>query len=162
VPEERFLVGYWPSRRGGDQLYSIFWLYNRTGDKWLLDLAQKTHRRTARWDTGLIDRHNVNIAQGFREPATFALLSRKDDDVTASEGVWAEVRAKFGQVPGGMFGADENARDGYSGPRQAIETCGMVEEMLSDELLIAMTGNPAWAERCENVAFNSLPAAFTA
>jgi Beta-L-arabinofuranosidase, GH127 middle domain/Beta-L-arabinofuranosidase, GH127 catalytic domain len=43
-----------------------------------------------------------------------------------------------------------------------IETCGMVEEMLSDELLIAITGDPVWAERCEDVAFNSLPAAFTA
>ena len=162
VPEERFLVGYWPSRRGGDQLYSILWLYNHTGEKWLLELAHKTHRRTARWDKGLIDRHNVNIAQGFREPATYALVSHKEDDRNATERVWAEVRKKFGQVPGGMFGADENARDGYTGPRQAIETCGMVEEMLSDELLIAMTGDPAWAERCEDVAFNCLPAAFTA
>ena len=43
-----------------------------------------------------------------------------------------------------------------------IETCGMVEEMLSDELMISITGDPIWAERCEDVAFNSLPAAFTA
>jgi hypothetical protein len=34
--------------------------------------------------------------------------------------------------------------------------------MLSDELLIAITGDPIWAERCENATFNSLPAAFTA
>ena len=60
-----------------------------------------------------------------------------------------------------MFGADENARDGHDGPRQAIETCGIVEEMLSDELLLAITGDPVWAERCENATFNSLPAAFT-
>jgi DUF1680 family protein len=162
LPEERFLVGYWPSMRGGDQLYSLLWLYNRTGEKWVLDLAHKTHRRTARWDKELINRHNVNIAQGFREPATYALLSHREEDVRASERVWAEVRKKFGQVPGGMFGADENARDGYTGPRQAVETCGMVEAMLSDELLIALTGETRWAERCEDVAFNSLPAAFTA
>jgi DUF1680 family protein len=162
LPEEQFLVGYWPSQRGGDQLYSIFWLYNRTGEKWLLDLAYKTHRRTAHWDQGLINRHNVNIAQGFREPATYALLSHRDNDLKATERVWAEVRKRFGQVPGGMYGADENARDGYTGPRQAIETCGMVEAMLSDELLIAMTGATKWAERCEDVTFNSLPAAFTA
>jgi DUF1680 family protein len=162
LPEERFLVGYWPSMRGGDQLYSILWLYNRTGEKWLLPLAEKTHRHTARWDTGLIDLHNVNIAQAFREPAIYALVSKKDGHINATERVWSEVRTKFGQVPGGMFGADENAREGHTGPRQAIETCGMVEEMLSDELLIAMTGDPTWAERCEDVAFNSLPAAFTA
>ena len=48
LPESKFLVGYWPSMRGGDQLYSILWLYNRTGGDRLLDLARKTHRRTAR------------------------------------------------------------------------------------------------------------------
>jgi DUF1680 family protein len=162
IPEEKFLVGYWPPMRAGDQLYSILWLYNRTGDEWLLDLARKTHRKAARWDTGLINRHNVNIAQGFREPATYWLLSGKESDLDATEKVWKDVRAKWGQVPGGMFGSDENCRDRYTGPRQAIETCGMVEEMLSDELLISITGDPKWAERCEDVAFNSLPAAFTA
>jgi hypothetical protein len=162
VPEKKFLVGYWPSMRGGDQLHAILWLYNRTGEDWLLDLAKRTHRHTARWDTGLIDRHNVNIAQAFREPATYWQVSGKESDLAATEKVWREVRDKFGQVPGGMFGADENARDRYTGPRQMIETCGMVEEMLSDELLIAITGDTRWAERCEDVAFNSLPAAFTA
>ena len=52
VPENKFLVGYWPPMRAGDQLYSILWLYNRTGEEWLLDLAHKTHRKAARWDTG--------------------------------------------------------------------------------------------------------------
>ena len=61
-----------------------------------------------------------------------------------------------------MYGADENARPGYNGPRQAIETCGIAEEMLSDGLLISMTGDPIWAERCENAAFNSYPASMTA
>src|SRR4051812_3156257 len=162
VPEKKFLVGYWPSMRGGDQLHALLWLYNRTGEEWLLDLAKRTHRHTARWDTGLIDRHNVNIAQAFREPATYWQVSGKDSDLQATEKVWREVRDKFGRVPGGMFGADENARDRYTGPRQMIETCGIVEEMLSDELLIAITGETKWAERCEDVAFNSLPAAFTA
>ena len=32
VPEEKFLVGYWPKMRGGDLLFSVYWLYNRTGD----------------------------------------------------------------------------------------------------------------------------------
>jgi DUF1680 family protein len=162
VPEKKFLTGYWPSMRGGDQLHAILWLYNRTGEEWLLDLAKRTHRHTARWDTGLIDRHNVNIAQAFREPATYWQVSGKESDLAATEKVWKDVREKFGQVPGGMFGGDEICRDRYTGPRQMIETCGIVEEMLSDELLMAITGDPKWAERCEDVAFNSLPAAFTA
>ncbi len=162
VPEERFLVGYWPPMRGGDQLYSILWLYNVTGEAWLLDLAHKTHRRSARWDRDVINWHNVNIAQGFREPATYWQLSRDPAHLEATERVWSKVRRMYGQVPGGMFGADENARPGHNGPRQAIETCGIAEEMLSDEILIAVTGDPAWAERCEEAAYNSMPASMTA
>ncbi|MEK6571240.1 MAG: beta-L-arabinofuranosidase domain-containing protein, partial [Bacteroidota bacterium] len=71
------------------------------------------------------------------------------------------VMGIYGQVPGGMFGADENARQGYIDPRQAAETCSMVEFMHSDEMLLKITGNPIWADRCEEIAFNSLPAAMT-
>jgi len=59
-----------------------------------------------------------------------------------------------------MFGSDENARPGYDDPRQAVETCGMVEQITSDALLLGITGDPFWAENAEDVAFNSLPAAF--
>jgi DUF1680 family protein len=162
VPEDQFLVGYWPKMRGGDQLYAIHWLYNRTGGDWLLDLAARTHRQTARWDEGLINLHNVNIAQGFREPTQWWVQSHDADDRRGAERVWREVRETYGQVPGGMFGADENARPGFTDPRQAIETCGLVEEMLSNEILIGITGDMTWADRCETVAFNDLPAAFTA
>jgi len=169
LPEDKLLLGYWPTMRGGDQLYSILWLYDLTGEKRLLDLAQKTHRRTARWDTvtdipgkQLPDWHNVNIAQAFREPSIYWMLSNKTADRDGAQRAWDEIRELYGQVPGGMFGADENARPGHNGPRQAIETCGIAEEMLSDGLLTAVTGDPAWAERCENATFNSFPAAFTA
>src|SRR5262249_54208547 len=46
--------------------------------------------------------------------------------------------------------------------RQAAETCSMVEFMNSFEQLAAMSGDGLWADRAEEVAFNSLPAAFTA
>src|SRR5471030_194486 len=37
----------------------------------------------------------------------------------------------------------------------------MVEMMLSAEELLNITGDPIWAERCEDVTFNSLPASMT-
>jgi len=61
-----------------------------------------------------------------------------------------------------MFGADENARKGYTGPRQGAETCSMVEFMYSDEMLLGITGDRIWGDRCEEIAFNSLPASMTA
>ncbi|MFZ2146949.1 MAG: beta-L-arabinofuranosidase domain-containing protein [Sedimentisphaerales bacterium] len=161
VPEEQFLVGYWPSMRGGDLLYSVYWLYNRTGDAFLLDLAKKVHRRTAEWEKDVIDWHNVNMSQGFGEPSTFYMQSKDPNHLLAAERNWRKIRDMYGQVPGGMFGGDENCRPGFTDPRQAVETCGMVEMMLSHEILLTITGETKWADRCEDVTFNSLPAAFT-
>ncbi len=160
LPDDMFLKDYWENSRGGDNLLSVYWLYNFTGDKFLLDLAEKTHKNTANWRqrSTLPNWHNVNIAQSFREPATYYMLSKDSADLMATYNVHHLIRNTFGQVPGGMFGADENARLGYIDPRQGTETCGFVEQMASDEFLLRMTGDPFWAEHCENVAFNSYPA----
>ena len=79
-------------------------------------------------------------------------------DVAASYNVQSLVRRAFGQVPGGMFGADENARIGFFDPRQGTETCGFVEQMASDEIMLLISGDPYWADHLEDVAFNSYPA----
>lgn len=161
LPDGKFLEDYWENSRGGDNLLSIYWLYNITGDDFLLELAEKTHRNTANWRqrSTLPNWHNVNIAQCFREPASYFMLSNDSTDLMATYNVHHLIRNTFGQVPGGMFGADENARMGYIDPRQGTETCGFVEQMASDEILLLMTGDPFWAEHCEEVAFNSYPAA---
>jgi hypothetical protein len=162
LPDESFLEDYWENSRGGDNILSVYWLYNITGESFLLDLVHKIHRNTADWtrDSSLPNWHNVNIAQGFREPATYHMLTHDPAHLHASYNNHDLIRRTFGQVPGGMFGADENARMGYIDPRQGTETCGFVEQMASDEIMLRQTGDPAWAEHCENVAFNSLPAAF--
>jgi hypothetical protein len=161
VPDEKFLKNYWENSRGGENLASVYWLYNITGEEWLLKLAEKIHRNTANWrqDSNLPNWHNVNIAECFREPATWWMQSKDSSDLNATYNNFWLIRRAFGQVPGGMFGADENARLGYFDPRQGIETCGIVEQMASDEMLLRMTGDPFWADNCEDVAFNSYPAA---
>ncbi len=161
VPDEKFLTQYWQHMRGGDNLYSVVWLYNRTGNSELLELAKKIHRRTANWEMrgDLPDWHNVNVAQSFREPAEMALLTHNPADTEAAYADFRLIRARFGQVPGGMFGGDEVCRPGFVDPRQATETCGFVEQMLSDEILFQITGDPSWGDQCETVAFNSYPAA---
>ncbi len=37
---------FWANRRGGDNLLVVYWLYNITGDKFLLDLAELIHKQT--------------------------------------------------------------------------------------------------------------------
>lgn len=165
LPDSFFLKDYWENSRGGDNLLSVYWLYNRTqGNEWLMDLADKIHRNTANWrqKEDLPNWHNVNVAQCFREPATYYLKSQSSEDLKATYANFHYVRQVFGQVPGGMFGADENARPGYADPRQGVETCGMVEQMASNEILLGITGDPFWADHAEDVAFNTYPAAVTA
>ncbi|KAA6338487.1 hypothetical protein EZS27_013510 [termite gut metagenome] len=160
VPDEDFLSSYWENCRGGDNLWSVIWLYNLTGDRRLLELAEKIHRNTKKWSQPTLpDWHNVNIAQGVREPATYYLVSRDSAMLSASYHVQNLARSMFGQVPGGMFGADEVGRIGKTDPRQGTETCGFVEQMASDEIMLQISGDPYWADHCENVAFNSFPAA---
>ena len=160
-PEKGFLIGYWAQTRTGDNLESVYWLYNRTGEAWLLDLAKKIDRHTPKWTQRVPMWHNVNLAQGFRYPTEIWQLSGDDAHLSGAAKVYGEVMGKYGQVPGGGFCADENARPGYTDPRQGFETCGMVEYMHSFEMLTKITGQPAWADHCEDVALNDFPAAMT-
>lgn len=160
-PSDDFSAGYWPKIRFGDNIETLYWLYNRTGDAWMLDLAKRIHENMARWDTGVINWHNVNIAQGFREPGVYYQQAHELKYLDQAERNYDTVMDTYGQFPGGGFGGDENCRPGYTDPRQGFETCGIVEFMHSFEMLTKISGNPVWADRCEELAFNSLPAALT-
>jgi len=161
VPDADFLAGYWPKLRTGDNLESVYWLYNRSADKWLLELANKIQRGCADWTRDVIDWHGVNVSQGFRAPAIFFMQAGERKYLEAAERNYRTVMDVYGQFPGGGFAADENCRKGCVDPRQGFETCSMVEFMHSFEMLTKISGRPVWSDRCEEVAFNSLPAALT-
>ncbi|MGV9574289.1 RICIN domain-containing protein, partial [Streptomyces nigra] len=147
---------------GVDGLDIAVWLHRRTGEAFLLDLAAKMHTHGADWTGATPSRHNVNIAQGFREPAQYAQLTGSDDLTRATYRAYDAVMGEYGLFPGGGMAGDENYRPGFTDPRQGFETCGIVEFMASHELLTRITGDPVWADRCEELAFNMLPASLDA
>ena len=102
------------------------------------------------------------MSQSFGEPTTYWLQTGDPKHLQAADRNYLQIRQLYGHVPGGMFCSDENCREGYTDPRQAVETCGMVEMMLSSEILLRFTADSIWADRCEDVAFNSFAAALTA
>ncbi|MEN6451898.1 MAG: beta-L-arabinofuranosidase domain-containing protein [Thermoguttaceae bacterium] len=167
LPPKTFGAGYWPRIRFGDNLESIYWLYNRTGEKWLLDLARKIHENmadwTADWTRGIPDPqlHNVNFAEAFREPAEYWMQARQPRLLDAVEQNYQRAMGIYGQFPGGGLAGDEVSRPGHTDPHQGFETCGIVEFMHSFQMLERISGNPIWADRCEQLAFNTLPAAMT-
>lgn len=162
VPEKDFMAGFWGPVRAGDNIESVVWLYNRTGDKWLLDLVTKIQRCCAKWIDDVPTWHGVNISQSFRQPAMTYMANKDPRFLQAAERNYDTVMGIYGQVPGGGYGADENCRPGYTDPRQGTETCTWVELMHSFEMLTRITASPLWADRCEEVAFNSLPASMQA
>src|SRR5439155_18147443 len=141
-PEQFFLAGYWPKMRIGDNIESIYWLYNRTGDKWLLDLAARIHKHGNRWHEGKVNWHGVNFMQGFREPATYWLQTHEDKYRRATYHVYDQAIGTYGQFPGGGFASDENARPGFIDPRQGFETRSMVAGMHSCGVPLRFTGGP--------------------
>ena len=71
---------FWGEQRGGDNLMMVYWLYNITGDKFLLDLGELIHKQTFNWTDVFLNQdhlsrqhslHCVNLGQGFKEPVVY-------------------------------------------------------------------------------------------
>src|SRR5512136_2222229 len=100
---EELLPGSWQKLRGGENLESVYWLYNRTGDGFLLDLARRLFERTSDWTSPILsperDRdwvessfyHGVNVAMGFREPGIYYQQARERNLLEAVERNYRQV-----------------------------------------------------------------------
>jgi hypothetical protein len=162
LDDKKFFSGGWGVSRNSDNMDMVYWLYNRTGDPKLLELGEKLMRTGQKWMDRIKGGHNVQTSQGFRKPAIFYQQNKDPKYLEIADSNWTALYDLYGQVPGGMFGGDEFARPGYGDPKQAIETCGAVEMMFSEQILFRITGDLKWMDRCENIAFNTFPATMTA
>jgi hypothetical protein len=171
LPEEEFVpprdpdFGNWrpfvQTPRSGDMLPHIYWLYNLTGEDWLLPLATRFHDHVAPPDSEWLNHHVVNFTQRFREPGNYYAQSKEPKHLEETE-YWYDMHmGTWGQQPGGIFGADECIRPGKTDPKQAIETCAMVEFNKSFYILGQVTGQALYADRVEDIVFNSFPASQT-
>ncbi|PXX24007.1 beta-L-arabinofuranosidase domain-containing protein [Arenibacter sp. ARW7G5Y1] len=50
----------WANRRGGDNLQVVYWLYNITGDDFLLDLGEIIQKQTFPWTKVFLNEENYN------------------------------------------------------------------------------------------------------
>src|SRR4029077_1541802 len=142
--------------RWQDELLTVIWLYNRTGDGALLDLMKLLKTQGFDWQGHFaafpfkdktrkvaldIDRvplgelalsaHGVNIAQSLKQPALWYLVSGAQKDKAAVESHLL-VLDQYHGLPTGLFSADEHlaGRD----PSSGTELCTVVEEMFSLEV----------------------------
>jgi len=173
IPDDQFMprkvfdrdFGDWRPQiqqvRAGDMLPHLYWLFNRTGDQKLLDLATRFHRSVQPPLKDWLEYHVVHFTQRFREPGTYYVQSNDPKDLAETE-YWYDMHmATWGLPPGGIFAADEILRPGKTDPRQACETCAMVEFNKSFYILAQITGQSLYADRVEDIMFNSFPASHT-
>lgn len=171
----------WGKYRWQDNVYSVLWLYNRTGDKSLLKLADLLHQQGYDWEAqfanfryttketkeklGLqphhmppdaaMQTHGVNNAMALKAAPIWWLVSGKASDRAGLDQMLAMLDRYHG-LPNGMFSGDEHLAG--PDPSQGIELCAVVESMFSYEEALAILGDARLADRLERVAYNALPA----
>jgi DUF1680 family protein len=175
----------WASYRWADELATIVWLFNRTADPRLLELATLLNAQGADWRahfeafpfadktsnkllgfggsvklpaTGM-HAHGVNVAMALKTGALWSLVSGDAEDRDAATRALKTLDEHHGQ-PNGMFSADEH----HAGraPTQGTELCAVVEALYSLQHVAAVAGDVGIADRIERIAYNAMPATMAA
>ncbi len=168
---ERRPLFNWGRFRWFEGLIAVYHVFEHTGEPWLLDLARRLHDQgfdyrafyrspdivspTPRRGLWTWEKHVVNTGMALKAYALAWRLTGRVADRDFAREMLAVLDRYHGQVHG-LFSGDE-CLAGRS-PTQGTELCAVVEALYALEWLTAITGDPAYADRLERVAFNALPA----
>ena len=104
--------------------------------------------------------HGVNVAMGLKTPGVINMFKSGFKEQGGFRFGWTKLMKHHG-VASGIFTADEHLNG--ASPMQGTETCAVVEAMYSLETLIGCGDfGQDLPDILEKLAFNALPAAFTA
>ncbi len=150
----------WAEARGGDNIFAVLWLYEKTGDESLLDLCELLYEQTFDWESAY-DKdawsgayHIVNVQESFKLfPIMYAVTGDQHYLDVYYEGIENIYMASGRQD--GMSNGDELTRgiDGVYGS----ETCAVVERMLCDEIALYLLRDATIADHLELITYNALP-----
>jgi hypothetical protein len=163
----------WGRFRWYEGLVSAFYVYEKTREPWLLDLARKLRDQgvdfpalyrtdditvpTPRRGLWKWTKHIVNTTMATKAAALSWRLDQRPGDREFATRMFEILDRHHGEVSG-VFSGDE-CLAGRS-PLQGTELCAVVELLYSLENLFSVFGDPFFADRLERVAFNALPATF--
>ena len=158
----------WASQRWGDNAYVAAWLYDRTGDEFLIDVMRQLKKHGRDWSKDLTElpyrektkgwnhtAHGVNIGMGIKSPGMAYLLTKDPYDRDATR-KGLDNLDKYHGTPVGTFTADECLAG--RNPVAGTELCAVIDEMFSLEVLLSVLGDSALADRLELITYNAWPA----
>ncbi|NLG14807.1 MAG: hypothetical protein GX561_11490 [Lentisphaerae bacterium] len=164
----------WGKFRWYESLIALAWLYEETGEAWLLNLADEIRKQSFHYPELLrnwpyfnkeshwtYEAHVVNLAMAIHSEMLYQKMHPENSQNGSefAEDFLAKLMQYHSMATGHFTGDECLAGDS---PSQGTEFCSVVETMFSYELLFAQTGNTVWADRLEKLAFNALPATCTA
>ncbi len=166
----------WAASRGIENAMLAQWLYTKTKDKSLLDLAARIEEQSFQWSEWLgnrdwvmwaaanqtdelwMRRHAVNIGMALKAPAVNYERTGNPEYLRALKTGWNDLMNLHG-LPMGIYSGDEDLHG--NAPTQGVELCAIVEAMFSLEKIIAATGDVQYMDALERMTFNALPAQTT-
>lgn len=162
----------WATSRGADNVMMAQWLYTKTADESLVELAALIESQSYDWSTWLgnrdwviwaaanqtdehwMRRHAVNIGMALKSPVINYQRTGDEKYVKAIKTGWNDLMTLHG-LPMGIFSGDEDLHG--NDPTQGVELCAIVEAMFSLEKIISITGDQQYMDALERMAFNALP-----
>jgi len=116
--------------------------------------AEKPHEPPPEWT-----RHGVDVTQAIQYPVQYYLMSKNAEGRdSVLEGI-ANLDKGYGQV-GGRWSGDEWLAS--TDPTQGTELCDIEELLFSLEKNFEILGNASFADRIEQLIYNSFPGTCTA
>ncbi|MES2659617.1 MAG: beta-L-arabinofuranosidase domain-containing protein [Verrucomicrobiota bacterium] len=158
----------WAKARAGDQIDTLYWLYNRTGEAFLLEAVDLLRKQANGWNPFFHTlhsaagdfriEHGVNVSQAMKYPVVNFIRTGDAADRGVFAEAWKNLETKHG-LPIGMWSGTEHLAGRST--TQGVEMCSIVEQMLSSEIAMRALGDPLIGDQLERVAFNLLPGGTT-
>jgi hypothetical protein len=165
----------WGRARGGDNIMVVHWLYEHTGERFLLKLAELIFEQTDPWywvhggAEGMLTpgyehspytmlTHGVNQAMALKTSSVMFRQAKALYLEGASKRGIANLEKHHGQA-NGMYSTDEHLNG--TPPTSGTELCAVDEYMFSLEELVRLEGDVDYADRLEWITYNAWASTFT-
>ncbi|MBC8062126.1 MAG: glycoside hydrolase family 127 protein [Clostridiaceae bacterium] len=159
----------WGSARAADNVDAILWLYNRTGDSFLLNLTDSIKNQVYNYSEiftnntfltsfpqDFMPKHNVNVSEAYKYPPVFYQRTNSAVDRDAFMAGYNNLYPYHTQITGMNSGTEFLSGNSST---QGVELCSTVERMLCDEIATRILGDARIGDQLEKIAFNQLPGA---